>query len=246
MRRIQILTAVLAALFALSAVVAVAAEATEAPFYKVEGARLASGETRAIIAKAGTGGFTVSVTGKAVKCSTMKLASGGVVLGSGVGEPGTGSYIEEFSNCAVEGNGTGCKVAEPIKTELLRGEFVVLLPKFILVEIRPASGVTIANLTFPTESCSVKATKVTVAEGSGIIGEARVAGKVVEEGKETEAKIGEVNFPTTAIKKISLIREGKVTEVEESPLKAFGVTATFSGVAENELTGVSKWGVFLK
>jgi len=206
MKRIRILGLALVAVFALSAVVAVAAQATEAPFYKVAGKRLESGKTEEISSHAGTGGFTLTATGKVVKCSTLTNNAGATAIGSNAGVPGTSSETLEFSGCTVTGNGEPCKVTEPIKTTALKNELALNEGlTSIVVEFKPSTGTEFATLKFTGTGCEVAETKVTIAEGSAGIGQAFSGGKLVEVGKEpAEAKDGEINFPTTAIKVIDL------------------------------------------
>jgi hypothetical protein len=247
MKRIRILGLALVAVFALSAVVAVAAQATEAPFYKVAGKRLASGESAEISSHAGTGGFTLTTTGKVVKCLTLTNNAGATIIGSNAGVPGTSSETLEFSGCTVTGNGEPCAVTTPIKTTALKNELALTesLTSF-LVEFKPATGTEFATLKFTGAGCEITETKVTIAEGSAVIGQVFSGGKLVEPGKEpAEAKDGEINFPTTAIKVIDLqeTASGGFKKVEESPLKAFGLAATFSGLAIVLLKSGSVWGV---
>jgi hypothetical protein len=247
LKRIRILGLALVAICALSAVVAVAAQATEAPFYKVAGSRLKLNETREISTHAGTAGFSLTATGKLVKCSTLVNTKGSVLLGStGAGAPGKSNETLEFSGCTVTGNGTPCEVTEPIKTTPLVNELALSenLKSFV-VEFKPATGTEFTTLKFTGTGCTLTETKVTIAEGSAVIGQAFSGGTLVEVGKEpAETKDAEINFPSEAIKVLQLFNSSEKEEkVESLSLKAFGLASTFSGRAIVLLQSGSVWGV---
>jgi curli biogenesis system outer membrane secretion channel CsgG len=238
MKRIRILGVALVAMFALSAVVAVAAQATEAPYYKIAGTRLGSGSSSEISSHAKTE-FTLAAAtaGVSVKCKNLSNSAGSKIIGSAAGVPGTSTETLTFSNCSVSGNGTGTgctTVTEPITTEPLVNELALSNPLgSLVVEFKPATGTLFATLTFPA-GCTFTSTKVTIAEGSAVVGQILAGGTLSTASKPlTEAVDNEISFPSERITSIYLqeTASGGYKLVEESALKAFGVAATFSGTA---------------
>jgi hypothetical protein len=227
-------------------VVVTAAQATEAPFYKVAGKRLASGETAEISTHAGTGGITFTFTGKVIKCSTLQNTAGSKIIGSNAETSGSGSETIEFTGCTVTGLGEPCRL-ESFKTEPLTRELALSESlKSIVVEYKPATGTLYGTVKFTGSGCDIVESKLTIAEGSAVIGRAFSGGSLVEVGKEpAEAKDEEINFPTTLINVIYLkeAASGSYKLVEESALKFAGLAATFSGFAIVLLKSGSVWGV---
>ncbi len=238
--RIRLILIALLGVFAFSAVAAAAAQAEEAPFWSIGGTRLAAGQTHNITAKTYnvTGqeeGFTLKAeTGQVVHCSTIKL-NGGVLLGSNVGNPGTnGEVIELSGGCTVTNNGSACKVKEPIVTNPVRSA---------LVGSEKSTTSALLVVTFVLAGAFVKLQF----EGTCTLKETAVSGKVAGEVREDpnngtlgavvklpnekkEAKSWLLNFPTTPIKHVWLIKNeiGEETKIE---LVSFSEKATLSGTA---------------
>ena len=151
-RRRYVIVTLLSGL-AVGGLTATAAEAEEAPFWNVEGISIVSGETHYIAAKTyntkGHTGFTLTAAGKKISCSTIKLKEG-AILGSSAGNPGTNSEVIELSGgCVVEGNGTGCKVKEPIVSTNMGSELVGSEKGekgFALMEFYSAKGTSLATI----------------------------------------------------------------------------------------------------
>jgi hypothetical protein len=243
-RVIRHLMIALLAVFAFGAVTAAAAQAEEAPFWSVKGARLGAGETRWIKAKA-TESFTLSASGIEVTCKSLKLKEGAssALLGSAIGEPGTNDEVIEFSECTVTGNGTGCKVEEPIVTKPVKSELVYNTgKKKVLTEFFPAKGASFVKLNFPTASCRIKET---IVEGS-VVGEVftdTTPPKAVElPNSPGSAKSWLIKFPKPAITEVCLKKVG-ATECSDVVigLTAFTAEATLTGTALIELVSGEEW-----
>ncbi len=221
--RVKSMMAALVAVFAFGCAAAAVAHAEEAPFWSVEGARLAAGETREITAKTyktkSHSGFTLTVGSKKISCSTIKLKEGSIG-GSKAGNPGTDHEVIELSgSCTVEGNGTECKVKEPIVSSAVSSELVESEKgekEALLMELKPVSGTKFMPLLFEGSKCTIKEA---VVEGE-IVSEMLVdpnneelGAKITQSNEPDETKSVLVNFPSTAIAKVWLVKEEKGSEV---------------------------------
>jgi hypothetical protein len=248
MKRTKIIgLVILAMLVASSLATATAQAAAEGPYFRIEGTRLTSGQTRAITAKiASSSSLTLKVpaAGVTVTCTTLKLASGAEIIGSSGNSGSTGQQGFEASGCSVTGNGIGCKVkgsaikSEPIKSELVY-ETIGLIGK-LSVEFAPVSGVRFATLEFEGE-CTVTSTTVS---GKLVALFLAVSTKPspVEVGKEVENSGLCITFMPPP-PKIYLVLSGTLIETEPE-LTAFGHEATVEGEAVIELTSGKKFGVY--
>jgi hypothetical protein len=239
---------------AFSGLATVAAQAaSEAPRWSIGGKILEEGNTHYITAKVYnvTGffkGFTLTVgegtSTKLVRCESARLKEG-VLLGSSEGNLGTSNeVIEFFEGCVVTGNGGNCRVVEPIittkiKSKLVESEKAEPANKkgSLLTEFVPEHGSKLATLRFEStsskEPCILTETEV----------EGKMAGQVFTDpnngelgelvqlpNEKKEAKSWLISFPTTPIRKITLITKGEPSE-EKFELKAFSETATIKGTA---------------
>lgn len=238
--RLGRLVVALLAVFALCAVAASAAQAEEAPFWSVKGARLGQGETRNIVGKVFSTNFTLTSAGGTVTCKALKLKEG-VILGSNAGEPGTNDEIIEFTSCTVAGNGSNCKVTEPIVTTQVKSELVEdnATKKKLYVEFFPAKGVVFTTINF-TGTCTVTSTKV----------EGEVAGEVLTDPGEAAVELPNspgsaeswlIKFPATPIKEVWLIKGGTGATHKLTTLKAFALPATLTGTALVSLESKELW-----
>jgi hypothetical protein len=243
--RVRLMLVALLGVFAFAAVAAAAAQAEEAPRWTINGSILGAGETHYITAKIYTTSenpvFTLTAGTKKVTCGAVRLASG-VLLGSSAGNPGTNNeVIEFFGKCEVKGNGTGCKVQEPIVTKPVRSELVETesgKKASLLVEFKPAEGNEFTQLNFEAEAggkCTVANTKVT-GETVGCVRTDPKNGGLGElitlesEKKEDTSWLLETRNVTS----VWLIKNGtgeQVTIPLAKRLTAFGEEATLSGVA---------------
>ena len=243
--RVRLMLVALLGVFAFGAVAAAAAQAEEAPFWSIAGARLEEGKTHNITAKVYnvTGqqaGFTLkALTGQTIICPFIRLKEG-VLLGSKAGNPGTNDEVIEFfgetgNPCTVANNGTGCKIKEPIVTNPVKSELVESeksTTAALLVEFFTTSG-PFAQLIFEGTGCIDKETTVS----GKVAGEVRedpnngTLGAVVKlPNEKKEAKSWLLNFPTTAIQHVWLIKGG-LGEETKIELVSFGEESTLSGTA---------------
>jgi hypothetical protein len=254
MLRIRIMGLALIAVFALSVVAATAAQAEEGPFYKATGKRLAAGgKINISTSKAvSVGGFKLKSLGIAITCTTATISKGGNIKGSTGANDGTSEETLTFGGCTVEKNGEPCKVeGEKVTSKSLENSLIYekeTRKGKILVVFKPVTPPVFAVVKFEGAGCKVASINVEPAtKGGGVIGEAWSGGKAIEVGKEpAEAKVGEVNFPATAIKEGFLEKEGALTKVAGGLIVTGGVAATLTGTESFELEGSPLWGVYTK
>jgi hypothetical protein len=244
--RVRLMLVALLGVFAFSAVAAAAAQAEEAPFWSINGTRLGAGETHYVEAKKYSEKFVLTAGTHVVECSNGRVSENAsqrsALLGSAAGNPGTNDeVIEFFEGCKVTGNGTKCKIKEPIITNPVKSELVETEKGekgSLLTEFFPAKGVTFVTLKFEAESggeCKVLETAVTGA----VAGQVRVdPNKPPELGELVSLPNGKkegtswlLNFPSTAITSVWLIKEGTGSQVKLEELEAFSVPATLEGTA---------------
>ncbi len=250
--------AALLAVFALGAVAVASAQAapTEGPFWKVNGKRLSANETKEITEKAYEGtknpikleAELLGIKAK-IECKLASVAKGSYLSG---GAPATSRTVAEFADCETVNFGSGCKVAEPIKTEPIRSELVYndeakTVGEKILVEAEPEAGTEAKLVTLRLEGakCVVKETEV----GKGLVLGESFTDPVTDGGKEEQAtlKTSEstsflIRFPD-AEKSIYLLKGATLELVEIKQFKAFGNEATLTGTVLGLLTSGEKYGV---
>jgi hypothetical protein len=214
------------------------AEVGEGPYYTTESERLEESETLAVKAKAKES-FVITTSKGTITCTGLKFKEGATIAGSSGPNGGTSNETFEFSGCTVTGNGATCKVeGEKFSTNALvnkLGFSTSTKSGKVLVLYQPKEGKAIATPKF-SGTCTVTSTTI---EGS-LVGEEFVAGKVVEVGGESAGEKNEVHFTTT---KTTIWTESSEALTENSPtLSAFGASATFKGVAEEELLAGLVWG----
>ncbi len=241
--RVRLMLIALLGVFAFSAVAAAAAQAEEAPFWSIGGAKLEENKTHYITAKVynvtgQSAGFTLRAsTGQTVRCPFMRLKEG-VLLGSKEGNPGTADGVMEIfgeagNTCSVENNGTNCKPREPIVTNPAKSELVESeksTTAALLVEFFTTSG-PFATLGFEGTACTTKETTVTgkvAAEVREDPNNGTLGGVVKLPNTKIEAKSWLLNFPTTPIKHVWLIKGG-LGEETKIELLSSGETSTLSG-----------------
>jgi len=234
MKRLTMIGVALVAVFAMGAIFSASASATSAPFWSINGTRLAEGKTHFITAKAVSSSLSLSVAanGVVITCKKFKLKEGSL-LGSSETNPGTNDEVVVFEECKLEaGNGgpTECKL-EPttLTTNSLKSELVerVAAPKILLTEFFPAKGAFI-TLKFTGSKCTSTSTAV---EGAVAAEVKTPAGGTLELGQTAiQATSWNLNFPTTPIKKIILVKAGTAEE-KEIELLAFSDPSVESGEA---------------
>ena len=243
--RVRLMLIALLGVFAFSAVAAAAAQAEEAPFWSITGSRLEEGKTHYITAKVYnvTGqpaGFTLKAEfGQTVTCPFMRLKEG-VLLGSKAGNPGTADGVLEIfgepgNTCVVGNNGSGCKVKEPIVTNQAKSELVESeksTTAALLVEFFTTSGPFI-SLDFEGTGCVEKETSVSGKVAAEVREDPNngTLGAVVKlPNEKKEAKSWLLDFPTTPIKHVWLIKGG-LGEETKIELVGFAGEAVLSGTS---------------
>jgi predicted TIM-barrel enzyme len=255
MRRFKLTGVALLAVFALGAVAATAAQAEEAPYWSIEGTRLAAGKTSEVTAKA-VGTVTLTAATGVVKCKALKVKAGAVLLGSTAGEPGKNDETVELTECQQEKNGSEeptCKiVGDKVTTEPLTAELAYAENKKSLVgEITPASGKTLAIVHYEGSGCTATEISVKgVAVVQGWTDSGGVAGELVELGKTvTQAESWILKLTGTSKTKIWLIKGGTGASVEDETTYA-GTEATLGGeiltlLATNGVSNKKLWSALL-
>jgi hypothetical protein len=224
--------------FVLSAVPASTALATSAPYWSVNGTRLAAGQTHNITGKA-VGRFLLTVPADGIQLSCKKdEGEKGVITGSTESNPGRGTGVLQLSGCVLEaGNGfPECKVVESTKTASLSAELVekASSPKVLLAEFRPAKGGVFQTVHFEGAKCTV-----TVASLEGSVAAEIVTDSLAEETLELgqakkEASTWNLRFPSTPITKVISVKEG-VAEERETGLVAFSDVVAITGTSLGSL-----------
>jgi len=266
--RVRLMLVALFGVLALGALTAAAAQAVEAPRWSIGGTDLAEGKTHYISTKAYRP-FVLRTGNITLTCTVAKLKEGSL-LGSSAGNPGKDNEVIEFSTCTIKGTVGGktiekCKPSEPIVTSAITSELVETEKAVpgtsgsLLTLFAPAAGSVFTTFTFTPETGGVcpSTTKVT----GQVIGQVLTdpekepeLGKLVElpNVNSAEAKSWLINFPSTPILKVTLIKGGVATEVTDKQLEAFTEPATLEGTAlvllakKNATTGLleseeTKW-----
>jgi hypothetical protein len=247
MKSLRTIGVALAALFAISAVIAVAAQGTEGPFWKVNGTRLAAGQTTLILASAKQQFVLKNAASKVkIECKALKLGEDPTFNGSSGANAGTSKEVIEYSECTggAKEEGVNCKpqsgkVTTTLVTNTLGYSRDTKVGSLVLVLFKPAVGSTFTTILFEGTNCFAETTTVT----GQTIGEATVNGKAIEVGSEPAEELsGQIKF-TTAGKSILVESGGTLTNFKTG-LNAFGTAATLEGEALIDLSNGNKWGIF--
>jgi hypothetical protein len=231
MTRLQATAAVLLAACAFSTIAAAAAQAEEAPYWSIEGTRLAAGKTFEISAKAvgSEGGvpptaFHLLGGDPEVTCTALKFAKGSVLLGSNAGEPGKADETFEYSGCSVTGNGEPCEPTnKEVKTEPLTNELAYAANKKSLVMLfTPVKGKTYATLQFTGSGCKEASAKATGVAVAGVYTDVTSPVLLELPNPVAQAESFRVKFTEISPEKIWLIKGGTGSEVETEEVTFFG------------------------
>ena len=232
------LSVALTALICITAATATIAQAAEGPRWKLDNKYLTAGETRELTP--GTGDFTMSAElfGGTVTLTCTKQTYEKASIGSaGIGNAGTLKATEDFSGCTVTGNGGGkCSVTGgAFKTQPLEGHLAYATKertgKILAVLGNDGSSPTSWGfLKMEGAGCLVHEIEVS----GSVAAEVATAGKADEVGKEGEAKVQELKFPTTPSEKVWVEKEGKLEE-EPVRLRMGAVHAIPSGTSDLEV-----------
>jgi hypothetical protein len=250
MKRFKLIGVVLLAVLSLGAVLASGAQAESAPFFTIQGNRLAAGRTHNLDARA-TANFilTDAVGSSKITCTGLGTV-GGVLLGSNAGTQGSANQVTVFFGCTLKGNSANekCHLAptegsaektevittEPIKSELVENVEVggTRAGKKLLEVFSPISKAKgFVKLNFGGE-CTLKSTIVagsTVAEV--VLDTAGTTGGNVELGQPAvERTSWKIRFPATPIKEVWLVSNGVGKKVETGQ-EAFNEESIQEGTA---------------
>jgi len=252
MQRIRIVGLALMAVFALSAVAASAASAVEGPFWKVNGSRLLSGETRLLLATAKENFILEdTVLGQTITCTALTLpeAAQMEIIGSTGGNAGKSKEVIDFTGCTQVGNGVKCTVVNSLVNTVpvlnLLGYSTAAKGGPALVLFEPESGKVFATVKYTStvaEGCKSESQGVT----GTTIALAQVGGAQVAVGGGTETLHGEVRFHKLA-KAIFIEKEGVVGAEVKSKLELAGTASTLQGTALLLVDSAGSpvpWGVF--
>jgi len=235
MQRVKTIGVILLALFAFSAVAATAAQAEEAPYWSIEGTRLAAGKTFEITAKQYKANNQVlESNGLVVTCPAVEVLKGSVLLGSNAGEPGKSNEILKYSGCTQEGNGTGCTVTNgEVVTNALTNELAYAKnKKSLVVEFTPGVKHVLAVIKLTGGTSCTKGTEDQVT-GQAVAEVLTDPGEVLLELPNVVAQAESflLRLPNVTSTTFWLIKGGVGTEVTSEELTAFGHPATLAGTA---------------
>lgn len=250
MKRIQIIGLAIVAMLAFSVVAAAAAQAAEGPFYKVETKRLEKGSAEEVEGSAeGAQELETPDVGVKITCETLEVKSGGKIEGSTGKNPGKSKETLVYKKCKVTGDGSSCKVKEPIETNPLvntLGYEKENREGKLLILFSPESGSVFATIHFEGTCTFGSSTEVKLkGKSSGVICELLNGKKEnIEVGKhEEEAEAGFIKCPSTALTTIYVEKEGAI-EKKTGGLEVFGFESKYVGTSKVKLKSKKKWGVF--
>jgi len=234
MKRLTMIGVALVAVFAMGAIFSASASATSAPFWSINGTRLAAGKTHFIAARPVSKKFTLSTPalGVEISCTGFTLKEG-VLLGSTELNPGTNDEVVVFTGCKLEkGNNVAeCKLeSETLTTNSLKSELVekAAAPKILLTEFFPVKQPFI-TLKF-TGKCETTETGVEGSTAAEVTTD-NTAEETVELGKALkQATSWNLRFPNVENLKVILVKEGVASEVK-TELTAFSTTSIQTGTA---------------
>jgi hypothetical protein len=229
------------------------ASATEGPFWKVNGSRLVTGETRLLLASAKENTlitFKLPTT-NTIDCIGFKLPQTAhmQIAGAPSASGGTGDAVISFSGCTVEGNGEPCEVSPEgtITTAPL-----TITPGYarndrmgpMLVLFASGAEKVFTTLKFTGSGCSL--TSIVVA--GNIVGEVLAGESPVEVsllGGGTEALDKTVRF--TEASKVIWTESSSALKSVKSKLELGGVVVRLKGAAQllvDESGKPVSWGIF--
>jgi hypothetical protein len=208
------------------------------PLWSVSGNKLGKGESRELVAASTSGEYTITNAGYKITCKKEGIEKGSLIGGT----PGTIAATFLLSECAVTGNGTGCKVPSPLVTRLLTGTLGYEDEEQegkILIRFEGPEGGRFINFHFEGAGCLNKEAEISGA----LIAELVSKGKALEVGEEGTATANQLRFPATPIKSLWIENEAG-TEVTEKTASMRGLLGTeeIAGSSELELSGLQVWG----
>jgi hypothetical protein len=241
MKRPGNLVVALAVVLAITAITTATAQATSAPYWSINGTRLAAGQTHNITAKAiAPGVFTIPALGVKFECKKLSLKEG-VLLGSNENNPGKNNEVILFEECILTEGLPGCRLVttggeeKSLTTNSLTSELVERnetgKPKILLTEFFPTKAPTFITLHFEGTEC-----KTTSAAVNG-----QVAAEVTTDNKAEETvELGQaakqatswnLRSPATPITHVILVAGGVASEKTLETLEFEGDPAEGTGTA---------------
>jgi len=233
MKRLTMIGVALVAVFAMGAVFSASASATSAPFWSINGTRLAAGKTHFITAKPVSPTFVLTTPAAGVKivCTGFSLKEGSL-LGSTENNPGTNDEVVVFSGCTLEGI-PECKLtSETLTTNSLKSELVekAVAPKILLTEFFPVKQPFIV-LHFEGTGCPVGGETPVEGSTAAEVTTDNAAEETTELGKAAkQATSWRLRFPNVENLKVILVKEGVASEVK-TELTAFTDPSIETGTA---------------
>jgi len=240
MRRLRTAATVLAALLAtgavVGAVVASVAQATSAPYWSINGTRLAAGQTHNVIGKAVTAVvLDTPVLGIEISCRSIK-AKRFVLLGSSANNPGKDDVIYLYDGCTLlKGNGSPeCKLVTEGDEESLTSNWRKTTqveraapPKILLDKFAPEKGALLI-LKFEGKGCEITEAEVTGQVAAEVVTD-NAAEETIELGQPAkQATAWNLRFPTTPITQVISVTEG-IAKEEKLELTMLGDSTVESG-----------------
>jgi hypothetical protein len=222
------------------------AVAEEAPYWSIEGTRLAAGKTAEITFKATTN-QEFEAAGIKVTCEAVAVEKGAVLLGSEPGEPGKNNETFRYTLCSVTGNGSPCAVengelvSRPLTSELGYASN----KKSLVVEFTPASGKKLAVWKFVGSGCKETETGLEGQLVAGVFTDAATPVLLELPNAVASAPSFLLKFVAAPKSKIFLIKGGTGTEVETAEIKAFGHEAIALGTLLVALVSGKSWSPLL-
>lgn len=215
--------------------------AAEAPFFKVEGARLESGQSRELKFKDSTE-YKFAFSAYTISCPKMSSVAGAKIVGATI----DATLI--FSECSTTRLGEGCKVE--LKTTPLVGTLVFSKASEsgpIDVLFRTVSGEVIMGLKFGSKCNYVGELLI---EGKALAAEALSSeSKKIYVGEEpAEALIAHLGFPSPRINTVweaeKVGKEEKLKEVKIKEMTTLTEIFFMQGASEWSLVKEEVWGIY--
>ena len=211
----------------------------EGPFWVTKGVKLGAGESHEVLSASSAGEYSmIAGSGSKYTITCKKQAVETASITGGI--PSTIKATLRFSECAVKGNGSECKVPEPLTTEPLTGTLGYATNEGtgkILARFEGPGGLFI-RFDF-SSGCSVKAL-----ESSGaLVAEIVSGGKAAEVNKPHEAKVEQLRFPETAINTLWVENEKGELKEKAASMMGNGANEEIAGTSELELSALPEWGV---
>ena len=240
--KVSIALLALACACAMGAVPAQAYTHTAGPVWTVNGAKLGAGESHEVLSASSSGGYSMTVGGSfalAITCKKQAVENASITGGI----PSTIKATFKLSECGVTGNGSSCKVKEPIVTKPLTGEIGYATKERtgkVLTRFEGSKG-KLMEVKF--EGACTFAEFSTLGT---VIAEVSSGGTAEEVGKEASAKVDQLRFPSKPINAVWVENEARELEEKTATLTMGGEKGEIAGTSELELSKLPEWGIAAK